>query len=102
VERGIARSTVAGLIPPDQFSAAVHVGAVKLPSWLPWTPNEAASPGCRLPFQLMLVAVTVVVEPSARLAFQEPVICAGSSKFSVAVQPSIAAVSLLVTKTSSW
>jgi hypothetical protein len=78
----------------------LQLGTAKLPSWLPWKPNEVEPPGLRLPFQLMLLAVTLLPEVD-RLTFQLPVTCGGSLKARVIDQLLIALPPLLVTVTSS-
>lgn len=59
-------------------------------------------PGLRLPFQEMLLAVTLAVDCPEKLAFQLPVTSAGSWKSMTTVQELIAELPLLVTSTSSW
>ena len=85
------------LLPPGPL----QLGRTKLPSWLPWKPNAVEAPGPRLPFQPTSLAVTVFPDV-LKLTFQLPVICGGSLKPSVMVQPLIALEPLLVTVTSSW
>ena len=57
-------------------------------------------PGCRLPFQLMLLAFTVL-PLVLKLTFQLPVTCGASLKFSAICQLLTALPPLFVTVTSS-
>jgi hypothetical protein len=84
----------------DVVPLPTQAGATKLPSWLPWKPNDVLPPGCRLPFQLMLLAFTVL-PLVLRLTFQLPVVCGASLKFSAICQLLTALLPLLVTVTSS-
>ena len=77
-------------------------GITKLPSWLPWKPNIVLPPGNRLPFQATLDAVTSVVVPPDKTAFQLPVTWAGSANLNSTVHESIGSPPLFVTVTSSW
>jgi hypothetical protein len=84
----------------DVVPLPTQAGATKLPSWLPWKPNDVLPPDCRLPFQLMLLAFTVL-PLVLRLTFQLPVVCGASLKFSAICQLLTALLPLLVTVTSS-
>jgi hypothetical protein len=82
-----------------------QAGAIKLPSWLPCTPNAfvAVCPGagnCQLQ-QLVNWKLVPGLVP-LRVAFHCVVIVTCSGKFSVTVQPVRAVVPLLVTETSTW
>lgn len=41
-----------------QLPVAVTVGAVLVPEYVPWKPNDVEPPGATVPFQFTLVAVT--------------------------------------------
>ena len=82
-----------------------QLGAIKLPSWLPWKPNTfvAVWPGggnCQLQ-QLVNWKLVPGLAP-LRLTFHWLVTVTCSGKFSVTVQPLRAVVPLLVTETSTW
>jgi hypothetical protein len=85
------------LLPPSPTQS----GSSKLPSWFPWKPNEALVPGCRLPFQPISLAVTVLPEV-LKSTFQLPVTCGGSSNTKSTSQPLTVELPLLVTVTSNW
>ena len=84
----------------DESPSPTQAGSTKLPSWLPWKPKDVLCPGCRLPFQLMLLAVTILPDV-LRLTFQLPVTCGASLKFNATCQLLIAVAPLLVTLTFS-
>jgi hypothetical protein len=83
----------------------VHVGAAKLPSWLPWKPNTllAVAPGagsCQ-PQQLVNWKLVPGLAPMRVPTFHWLVTVTCSGKVSVTVQPLNAAVPVLVTDTST-
>jgi hypothetical protein len=83
----------------------VHVGAIKLPSWLPCAPNTLVNvwPGlgnCQLQ---QLVNWKLVPAPAVHpVALNAVVRVTDSGKVSVTVQSVSAVVPLLVTLTSTW
>ena len=80
-----------------------QVGISKLPSCVPWKPNEVLCPCPRLPFQpQQLLNDGVVVLPPLAVTFQLLVTLAGSLKFNVTVQPLIEPGPSLVTATFNW
>jgi hypothetical protein len=86
--------------PLDEPPLPEQVGTLKLPSWVPWNPNEVLWPCPRLPFQpQQLVNDGVVVLAPDEVTFQLLVTLAGSLKFNVTVQPLIEPGPSLVTVT---
>lgn len=73
-----------------------QAGCTKLPSWPPWKPKLVLCPGARLPFQLILLAFTVL-PLVLRSAFQLPLTCGASLKFRAICQLLTGEDPLLVT-----
>jgi hypothetical protein len=89
-------------VPPEP----TQLGAIKLPSWLPCTPNTllAVAPGagnCQ-PQQLVNWKLVPGLAPVRVPTFHWLVIVTDSGKFSVTAQLLNAVVPVLVTDTSSW
>lgn len=77
-----------------------QLGVLSEPSELPCIPKEVDCPALKLPFQLMLLADTVLPDADTA-AFQLPVSCGDSPKSSSILQPLTAAAPLLDTVTSN-
>jgi hypothetical protein len=83
-------------------SSPAQLGAIKVPSWLPWKPNVVLCPGasaCQLQQLLNWKSVPV---PAVQFTFQALFTVTCSGKFSVTVQPFRVVVPVLVTLTSTW
>jgi hypothetical protein len=84
----------------------VQVGAIKLPSWVPWKPNTllAVAPGAGSCQSQQWVNWNVVpgLVPVRVPTFHWLVMATCSGKVKVTVQPVSAVVPVLVTLTSSW
>ena len=70
------------LLLPPPGTRTVQVGWFRLPSWLPWKPNEALVPPARLPFQLQQLlnchAALDWLSPGEVVTFQAELTVTGS------------------------